>query len=605
MDARWSLPFALLIGACRSPTQITVDVQTDVPCSAVTTTSFTSGVLGAIESAPPTTETTSCEGGHIGSVVLVPSGSDTAEVGFKVVTALNGSTIDLCSSAAAANDSSCIVSRRALRYLPHTPLRVIVDMTQACEGQVCDADSTCVSGVCVNATIGDPSQCEGSGCGVGVLGSVDGGTTPPSDAGLDATLIDSGPAVDAASGSGEAGQDSAAPPFEAGVFSPASDCDIGGTLAGAAWPQEGCCPTRRYRGNYRVSTDPGVTLHGPYAVEGTPVTAPLVAADGTLVIGGGLDSNTITALNADGTLKWRYTDDAGTEAFYAMPALASDGTVHAYSKSGDYPYVTLDLATGAQVARVPFSAALNDGPALVTGGTQYMVDDETSALEARTAAGALLWSGPVGINVAVAHDHTVVTASGNDQGTAGFAWALFPDGGQRWTVQIGTDPSVQGIAIGIDDSVRGFTYDSNALFSLTLEAGAPSWTTAWDSGTPGEINGFAVADDGTTFVGTQHEGVVRVDTSGNPGASFGQRCGQPMIDAAGNVVAWCDGAISCVPPDLGTPYWSVAVPSGGQGSSPIVQQTPVVGPSGIVYYTLQTSGLPDGGTSYAIYAIGP
>src|SRR6202034_471486 len=111
------------------------DVQTDVPCSQVAVTAFTAGELGAIESADPTTESTTCDGNHLGTVVLVPSGGDeNAEVGVKVATALNGETADKCNGPTAANDVNCIVARRALRFIPHTPLEVIVDMSRACEG---------------------------------------------------------------------------------------------------------------------------------------------------------------------------------------------------------------------------------------------------------------------------------------------------------------------------------------------------------------------------------------------------------------------------------------------------------------------------------------
>jgi formylglycine-generating enzyme required for sulfatase activity len=189
-----ALVLAALLPACRSPTQISVDVETDVPCTQVTVTAFTSGELGAIESLPPTAESTECAGNHLGTVVLVPSSAgDNATVGFKIVTALDGETADACSGASAAGNAKCIVERRGLNYIPHTPLVVVVDMTAACEGQVCDALSTCVNGVCVNAVIPDPSSCEGAGCGASALGPL------PEDGGIDATVdATSGAPTDAA-----------------------------------------------------------------------------------------------------------------------------------------------------------------------------------------------------------------------------------------------------------------------------------------------------------------------------------------------------------------------------------------------------------------------
>jgi formylglycine-generating enzyme required for sulfatase activity len=202
-SALWLVLASALVG-CRSPTQISVDVQADVQCSQVTETAFTAGELGAIESLPPTSTSTTCSGEHLGTVVLVPSGDENAQVGFKLVTALNGVTTDVCSSAAAANNTNCIVERRALRYIPNTPLEVVVEMTKACEGTICNAESTCVNGVCVPATIPDPTQCEGAtGCTSSVLTPDDGGVSPVVDAGPDATVdsgVDSG--VDATVDSG-------------------------------------------------------------------------------------------------------------------------------------------------------------------------------------------------------------------------------------------------------------------------------------------------------------------------------------------------------------------------------------------------------------------
>src|ERR1700722_17995573 len=98
--------------ACRSPTQIDVVISTNVPCSGVTGTSVTTGTLGEIEGIPPTTTTTNCTNEYIGSVVLIPSSDDSARVGFKVVTGINGTTADQCSANDAGSyGANCIVAR--------------------------------------------------------------------------------------------------------------------------------------------------------------------------------------------------------------------------------------------------------------------------------------------------------------------------------------------------------------------------------------------------------------------------------------------------------------------------------------------------------------
>jgi formylglycine-generating enzyme required for sulfatase activity len=227
-----ALVLAALLPACRSPTQISVDVVTDVPCGQVTITSFTSGELGAIESLPPAAESTACTGNHLGTMVLVPSSAgDGANVAFKIVTALDGESASACSGTAAAGNPKCIVERRALNYIPNDPLEVIVDMSAACEGKICDAQSTCVNGACVNAVIPDPSSCEGAGCGDTVLVPL------PDAGGVDATLDASSDAPTDASS--DAPIDAPIDANDSGAATPDSGADAGvdsGSIATSCTP---------------------------------------------------------------------------------------------------------------------------------------------------------------------------------------------------------------------------------------------------------------------------------------------------------------------------------------------------------------------------------
>jgi sulfatase modifying factor 1 len=275
-SAPW-LALAAALTACRSPTQISVDVETDVPCTQVSATAFTAGELGAIESLPATSASTTCSDGHLGTEVLLPSGASNAAVGFKIVTALNGATTAACSGAAAANDANCIVGRRALRYIPHTPLKVIVDMTQACEGTICTPESTCVNAVCVPATISDSSQCEGAGCNESVLGPADAGVDATVDAGVDATVetgVDgSVDASDAGVGStdtgaaDDSGGEDAGPPCTPGAQQCAGSavmtCGANGQW-GVAWPcATGACSGGACTGATTGSSSPSCAGGGP------------------------------------------------------------------------------------------------------------------------------------------------------------------------------------------------------------------------------------------------------------------------------------------------------------------------------------------------------
>ena len=153
------------VTGCRTPTEAVLDVTTDGQCRLVTETGVTAGLYGEIESAPFGARTDQCEGdGKIGSIVLLPpAGEKNAPFAFKVVTSLDA-PLDEC--VAPDYGPSCIVVRRAMRFVPHDDFHVPIRMSQACAGVLCPEDQTCVAGVCASLTV-DPGDCQdgqGDGC---------------------------------------------------------------------------------------------------------------------------------------------------------------------------------------------------------------------------------------------------------------------------------------------------------------------------------------------------------------------------------------------------------------------------------------------------------
>jgi hypothetical protein len=227
------LAVAALLAGCRSPTQITFQVTTDVRCQDLQSTQIVAGSLDVLSTdRPATTTAPKCATeGHIGSLVVVPSAADDELVAVKITTGVSVPP-DQCGP----QGQGCIVAKRALHYLPHQPLVVDVPMNASCEGVYCPGEETCVDGQCRSAIIGDPGLCTGSGCDPGVLTPEDGGGAPvdgsapvdgapvdatlptdgPSDAEVDATL-DAPVTPDAA---GDATSE-ASVPFDAGPPSPA------------------------------------------------------------------------------------------------------------------------------------------------------------------------------------------------------------------------------------------------------------------------------------------------------------------------------------------------------------------------------------------------
>ncbi len=135
-----------LVGGCRTATDVTIVVTTDVPCADLRSTTVTVGEIIAIETRPITAATTTCSAnGYVGTIVVIPSGSKTAEVAIKVV----GGVARLAESCLAPDyGPGCIVARRALRYTPHTELRVPIALRLDCNGIPCHATETCDHGLC-------------------------------------------------------------------------------------------------------------------------------------------------------------------------------------------------------------------------------------------------------------------------------------------------------------------------------------------------------------------------------------------------------------------------------------------------------------------------
>lgn len=173
---------AVVASGCRDPTQITLTLHTNAACSDVAGTAISVGGPDEVESLAPVATTSTCtpdpDGGEIGSLVLVPANADDAAVGVKVTLSV-GDTLETC---LAPPYDDCIVARRSLRYIAHSPLTLPVDLSLDCQGKFCDALTTCIGGVCVDAQI-DPNACIApSGCrpappdgGAGGAGGAGGG----------------------------------------------------------------------------------------------------------------------------------------------------------------------------------------------------------------------------------------------------------------------------------------------------------------------------------------------------------------------------------------------------------------------------------------------
>ena len=174
--------------SCAEATSITVEIATDLACdqSSKIEVGIAAGDLATIDRRPFSATKSWCEPtpGRIGSLVLLPSDRDDAEVAVHVVAGI-GRPASTC----AEDFAGCIVERRVVRFVPHANVVLPVLISAACVGIQCGSQRTCREGLCVDVT--------------SVTGPADAGV--PRGAGPDADkVVDASPPKDAAAAPNDA-----------------------------------------------------------------------------------------------------------------------------------------------------------------------------------------------------------------------------------------------------------------------------------------------------------------------------------------------------------------------------------------------------------------
>jgi hypothetical protein len=171
------------LASCLGPTEIMLDVRTDVVCSDRSRwrgVAVSVGQPGAdVESRSPVLTTTACAvGGEIGTLAVVPTGSKDAQVGVRVVAGITRNPEDC----AAQGYDGCIVARRTVAYLPHQTQHLLVDLTSDCLGNACDVNHTCVNGSCTDTvTAKAPVAADGGSLTASTVRCGDDGTRCPAN----------------------------------------------------------------------------------------------------------------------------------------------------------------------------------------------------------------------------------------------------------------------------------------------------------------------------------------------------------------------------------------------------------------------------------------
>jgi len=159
---RWALIMlgiaVALVASCKDPTQVDVVMRTNVPYATGTGIAVWSSRSGAVGTPVVESNEAWLADGEVGNVVVTPGdASKESALTVRVAMGLRGKRAADCTDD--GDSRGCIIARRKLAFLPHTPLNPPVVMYLACEGVKCDANSTCsYLGQCVTAQV-DPAAC--------------------------------------------------------------------------------------------------------------------------------------------------------------------------------------------------------------------------------------------------------------------------------------------------------------------------------------------------------------------------------------------------------------------------------------------------------------
>src|SRR5687767_702906 len=132
------LALILPLGACRTPTQLTIDIESEVRARSDSSIAVQLDSEEKVETAPARTLVrTWADDGNVGSVAALPNGSDVFVARVVLATGRDPA------SCSATDARGCIVARRRLHFADGEALRARIVLRAACVGVYCDASSSC------------------------------------------------------------------------------------------------------------------------------------------------------------------------------------------------------------------------------------------------------------------------------------------------------------------------------------------------------------------------------------------------------------------------------------------------------------------------------
>lgn len=157
-----TMALALAALACGEPTQVTVELSTDVAAPTIASVHVYAGrePVTTLPSVPQAiAEGAWGADGQIGSLVVVPEADRSAALEIVSVLGVSKPTAD-CKL---ENPTGCIVARRRLRFVERRALHLPIRLHAGCTGVLCTQNATCAAlGRCISSTV-DVGRCRESG----------------------------------------------------------------------------------------------------------------------------------------------------------------------------------------------------------------------------------------------------------------------------------------------------------------------------------------------------------------------------------------------------------------------------------------------------------
>ena len=147
-----------LAPSCKTPTEVTVELSSEVGYRGDMAVAVQIDREGTVEAAPPRVVTRSAwpASGSVGTVVVAPSGDDD-EVVMRVVLAAGREP----SSCSAADAAGCVVVRRRVRFARGESTSARIVLRPACLGVYCDAKTSCATDGRCGSLDGDVATSDG------------------------------------------------------------------------------------------------------------------------------------------------------------------------------------------------------------------------------------------------------------------------------------------------------------------------------------------------------------------------------------------------------------------------------------------------------------